>query len=468
MDSKRPLRYDVYMKTYCISTLSSLLGKVIPCLAFFGVVTVLLMPSLQSQETKAPPGWEPLRSVEMSGGLRAFWDVSAPFSHQNEAFRHGFSPVLLLSDYSDYPGKHKRNITNFLQQQHPTNNPWNQPGFFEEIVRQNIGLLDREDNVRKTASSIFVHDIEFEFEQDIAKAWADPVVKKASGAKTLEEFEEVYLAKWAEWLWLPCKWGKEAMPELPAGLYGPQPFRRDFWGIAGKDAKQIDGTHKLDGKLWKYIDPHVDFYVASIYLFYDGPGSPYYIASNIEENVNRTRQYGNKPVYAYSWLRYHPSNKKLDGKELAPWLADAMAVVPYFYGAKGNVLWGWEPKSKDQEIYKNLPVYMESLGRVADLSEKIAKAKPADDDELAHVLWKEKRPLLKRLQVKGSANEWIDEWIVLAVNPWQAEDESSEMEITCGKKKYTLELQGRHCDIFHIIEGRVNRLQVDYSSISPN
>ena len=271
----------------------------------------------------------------MSGGLQAFWDISGAMPHQDEAHRHGFSPVLLLSDYSDYPGKQKRNIFNFLHKQHTTNNPWNRPEYFEEILRQNIGLLKNIRDARTSEASIFVHDIEFDFEQDIAKAWADPVVKKASGAETLEQFEEAYLAKWAEWLWLPCEWGKEDFPNIPAGLYGPQPFRRDFWGIAGKDAKQIDGTHTLDAKLWKYIDPHVDFYVASIYLFYDNPGSLYYIASNVEENVNRTRQYGDKPVYAYSWLRYHESNKELDGKELADWHADAMAVIPISMGQEG-------------------------------------------------------------------------------------------------------------------------------------
>ena len=52
---------------------------------------------------------------------------------------------------------------------------------------------------------------------------------------------------------------------------GPQPFRRDYWGIADKNAAQIDGTHRTDWLLWKYIDPHIDFYIASIYVFYERP-----------------------------------------------------------------------------------------------------------------------------------------------------------------------------------------------------
>ena len=133
-----------------------------------------------------------------------------------------------------------------------------------------------------------------------------------------------------------------------------------------------------------------------------------------------------------------------------------MAVVPYFYGAKGNVLWGWEPQSKGKTLYGNLPIYTDSLGRIADLSEKNAKALPATDDEPAHVSWNEKRPLLKLRQVSDN------EWIVLAMNPWQAEDANSESEVTCGSKKFTIKLQGRHCDIFHFTGDDVKRLQVDY------
>lgn len=423
---------------------------------------VILGSGVRNVHAEALPsaqGWDNIRSVKMSGGLRAFWDVGGAAAHLPEALKRGFDPVNLLGDYSDYPGKQKRNINDYVHRQRPAKNPWDMPDFFEEIVRQNVELIVNKPDLRSDATSIFVHDIEFEFEQDMAKAWADPAAKKASGAQNLEEFQQAYLAKWAEWFWLPCKWGKEALPDLPAGLYGPQPFRRDYWGIAGKDAGQIDGTHALDAEFWKHIDPHVDFYVASVYVFYEQPGSVFYIASNVEENFQRTRQYGDKPVYAYSWLRYHPSNKEIGGRELAPWLADATAVIPYFFGARGNVLWGWEPQSKGKKLYGNLSVYTDSLGRVADLAAKIASAKPAVDDVAAHVLWREKRPLVKRLKVDGAAEEWI----VLAMDPWQGEDAKKAIEIICGGRKILLELQGRHCDIFHIVDGEVKRLQTDYS-----
>jgi hypothetical protein len=174
-----------------------------------------------------------------------------------------------------------------------------------------------------------------------------------------------------------------------------------------------------------------------------------YIAANVEENYQRTRRYGNKPVYAYEWLRYHNSNQKLTGRELASYLVEAMAVVPYFCGARGVVVWGWEPGRKGQ-YYANLPLFAESLGRISDLSERLTKAELVID-EPAHVLWKERRPLVRKSKLSD------DEWIVLAVNPWQADDAQGKATIPCGTQAVELPLLGRHTGIFAVCGGRVTK-----------
>lgn len=415
-------------------------------------LTALLLAPLAVQaqpadtgSTAPPPSWDQIRRVPMSGGLRAFWNVGGgdKATNDREAAAHGFEMVDLLSTYSDYPGRQKENIQKSLHTNR--NNPWQKPEFFERIVKRNI-------EQRGNQGAIFVHDIEFGFEEDIDKAWADPVVRAASKATTREQFVGAYLREWASWFALPCRWAKERFPGTPVGIYGPQPFRRDYWGIAGKSATQIDGTHHSDAELWQHIDPFIDYYIASIYVFYDNPDSVYYMAANVEENVERTRRYGNKPLYAYEWLRYHNSNKKLAGQEVAPWLVEAMAVLPYFCGARGVALWGYEPKRKGQ-YYHTLPVFMTSLGRVSDLSAKIANAKLMAD-EPAHVLWKAKRPLVRRLHVAAG------EWIVMAVNPWQAEEARSTVTLDCDGKPIELSIAGRHTEIYHIQSGRVARLQV--------
>lgn len=391
------------------------------------------------QTSGAPPDWSQIRSVPMQGDLKAFWNVGGGDVQYNnrEAVAHGFRLVNLVNTYADYPGKQKENINHALKDNRT--NPWKKPDFFERIIRRNIAQASGQ-------GEIMVQDIEFPFEEDLDKAWQDAEARAASGAKTKEQFAQAYLKEWATWFWLPCHWTKQDRPGMPVGLYGVQPFRRDYWGVAGKSAQQIDGTHRSDAQLWQYIDPNVDFYVASVYVFYDDPGSVYYIAANVEENYQRSRRYGNKPLYAYEWLRYHDSNKKLAGQELAPYLVEAMAVIPYFCGAKGVVVWGWEPRRKGQ-YYQTLPVFADSLGRVSDLSEKLSKAELVID-EPAHVLWKEKRPLVRKFKLSQ------DEWAVLAVNPWQAESAKSTVRVSCGTRSVQLPLDGRHTGIFVVEGGR--------------
>lgn len=391
----------------------------------------------------SPPSWEQIRHVPMSGGLRAFWNVAGGDNPTNyrEAAAHGFEMVDLLNTYSDYPGRQKENIRTTIDAH--ASNPWQKPDFFERIIRRNI-------ENRGNKASIFVHDIEFTFEEDIDKAWNDPAARAASKATSREQFADAYLREWATWFTLPCQWTKERFPGTPIGIYGPQPFRRDYFGIAGKTAQQIDGTHHSDAELWQHIDASVDYYIASIYVFYEKPDSLYYMAANVEENVERTRRYGSKPLYAYEWLRYHNSNKKLAGQEVSPWLAEAMAVLPYFCGARGLAVWGSEPKRKGQ-YYQVLPVFMNSLGRISDLSGKLAGAKLMAD-EPAHVLWKSKRPFVRRMRVSA------DEWIILAVNPWQSDEAKSTIEVPLENSRITVETRGRHSEIFHCTSAGVKRL----------
>lgn len=409
-----------------------------------GTMIVSFAASSPAEEPATLTPWEQLPKLALKGGLRVFWNVGGAERAKNdaEAVAHGFELITLVNTYSDYPGKQRENINTFLQSNR--SNPWQKPEFFERIIRRNTASAGN-------AGALFVHDIEFPFEEDLDRAWADPAARAASGATDREQFAKAYYRQWASWFALPCQWAKEQYPRTPVGLYGPQPFRRDYWGIAGKTAQQIDGTHRSDAELWQHIAPAVDFSIASVYLFYDDPGSIYYLASNVEENRQRLKQMGNKPLYAYEWLRYHDSNQKLRGQELAPYLVEAMAVLPYFCGADGVALWGFEPKGTGP-YYQRLPLFMESLGRLNGISARLASAKPLDD-EPAHVLWKERRPLVRRLQTRQG------ECLVLAVNPWQAADAVSTIKVRCGPREVSLELRGRHTEIYSVVGGKARRVE---------
>jgi hypothetical protein len=50
--------------------------------------------------------------------------------------------------------------------------------------------------------------------------------------------------------------------------------------------------------------------------------------------------------------------------------------------------------------------------------------------------------------------------------PGNSKDAKAAIEIDCGERKFRLELQIRHCDIFNITEGKVNGLRVDFCKAS--
>jgi hypothetical protein len=403
------------------------------------LLLLLLGTAAAGADTNSLPTWDSLPAFAMRGGLRAFWNVGGKDRGANDqaAAAHGFEQVALLNTYSDYPGRQSEKIV-------PNGkNPWNKPAFFERIVRRNIG--------EAKPRAIFVHDIEFPFEENTEALWQEADLRALARAASPQAFRDAYYREWATWFTLPCRWAKEKFPDVPVGIYGPQPFRRDYWGLSGKSAQQIDGTHKTDGELWGHIAPAVDFCVASIYCFYDTPGSVYYMGANIEENVQRMSPFGAKPVYAYLWLRYHDSNAKLKGQEVADYLAEAMAILPYFCGARGTVLWGWEPKGQGP-YYRTLPLFLRSLKRVADLSDTIARAQPADDEPV-HAAWKEKRPLLRKLRVSDA------EWLVLAIDPWQPDAETRTLTTRCGAAEVSLALRGKHTELFRVVDGKASRAE---------
>jgi hypothetical protein len=140
-------------------------------------------------------------------------------------------------------------------------------------------------------------------------------------------------------------------------------------------------------------------------------------------------------------------------RELPDYLVEAAAVLPFFTGAKGVVLWGYEPKNVGQP-YHNLPVFINSLGRVADLSAKIAKAKLVIDRP-ARELWRDKKPLIRKFRV--SKNEWI----LLATNPWQSQQDKIVVSTDCGSRSVKLEIRGKHTEIYHLQSSSLKRISAN-------
>ena len=120
-------------------------------------------PDVPHQASPVLPTWAQVRSVPMRGDFKAFWNVGGGDVEYNnrEAVAHGFRLVILLNTYADYPGNQKENIAN--AQRGNRTNPWKKPDYFERIIRRNTAQARRD-------GEILVHDIEFDFAEDIDKA----------------------------------------------------------------------------------------------------------------------------------------------------------------------------------------------------------------------------------------------------------------------------------------------------------
>lgn len=397
--------------------------------------TALLATQKVSISQTIPPSWDSIRKIDMKGNLKVFWNVVGGDNRANQlqARQHGLEIASGMNSYADYPGKQKESILSYIGEKYI--NPWVKPPFFEKIVKRNIKNAGH--------SNLFYHDLEFQLEKDVSKLWRDSNLRKLSKATNFNNFVESYYQEWATWYSLPCKWSKELYPNEPIGIYGPQVFNREYWGFL--QPLQLEQSHSHDLKLWKHIDPYVDYYASSAYIVKDSPDSIYYMAANVEQNYLRSRKFSNKPLYDFQMLKLHSLKK-----ELPDYIVAAAAVIPFFAGAKGIILHGWEPKSKGQ-YYHNLPIFMDSLGRVADLSAKIDRAqliidRPADE------LWRRKLPLVRKLKVSTS------EWIIMAVFPWQNDEDRKIVTVNCGKRAVKLEIFGKGTEIYHLQRNNLERI----------
>ena len=117
-------------------------GLLIVLLFQLGVLTASVWAAEGSQADSSAsteiPAWSQVRSVQMQGDWKVFWNVGGgDIAYNNrEALAHGFRLVNLLNTYADYPGKQKENISHALKDNHT--NPWKKPDYFERIIRRNI------------------------------------------------------------------------------------------------------------------------------------------------------------------------------------------------------------------------------------------------------------------------------------------------------------------------------------------
>jgi hypothetical protein len=402
-------------------------------------------PGAEDVAATTPPQWDTIPTVAMKGDLKAFWSVYGGDRDYNvrNSTQKGWQPSIFINTFRKDESGPSKDIVGSTD----LSNPWQKPAFFEEVVRLNAAHYKH--------PPFIYHDIELAINRDTDKLWENPKLRDLSKAQNKTEFRERYFQEWATWHTSPLRWSKQINPKATIGLYGPQVFNRDYWKLSTATREQVAAMHQEAALLWKHIDPFVDYYIADVYYFYDQPDSVYYLAANVEENYLGSLQYAApnqppKPLYTFSRLRYtEGGNRLIQDKQIYPYLAEAAAVVPYFTGAKGVTLWGWEPNTKGQPYY-NLPAFTRGLTRVAKVSAQLSQAKLVIDQP-AYRLWQQKAPLVRKMQVSNT------EWLVMAIDPWQAEDKSRDLSVNLNNQTFTLNVKGKTPEIYHIQNSKVTR-----------
>ena len=400
-------------------------------------------PGAEDEAMTTPPPWQAMPTVVLKGDLKAFWSVYGGDRDYNvsNSIKKGWQPSIFINTFTKDESGPSKDIVGSTD----LSNPWQKPAFFEEVVRRNTAHYKH--------PPFIYHDIELSINRDTNKLWENPQLRALSKAKNKAEFSDRYFQEWATWHSLPLRWVREINPKATIGLYGLQLFSRDYWKLASATPAQVAAMHRESEQLWQHIDPFVDYYIADVYYFYDQPDSVYYLAANVEENYLGSLKYAApnqppKPLYTFSRLRYTiGGNRLIQDKQIYPYLAEAAAVVPYFTGAKGVTIWGWEPNTKGQPYY-NLPAFMRGLQRVAKVSEQLSKAKLVIDQP-AYLLWQQKAPLVRKMQVSKT------EWLVMLIDPWQAEDKNRDLSVNLNNQTFVLNVKGKTPEIYHIQNAKV-------------
>ncbi len=137
----------------------------------------------------------------------------------------------------------------------------------------------------------------------------------------------------------------EILPDATFGYYGLLPCR-DYWSVVGGNPAKMRAWQACNAALDR-IGERVDVIFPSVYTFYnDQNGWDKFAAAQLEA----ARRY-HKPVYAFLWPEFHPSNAALGGKNIpaAFWRHELEFCKAH---ADGIVIWGgWKEQWDEQAAW---------------------------------------------------------------------------------------------------------------------
>ena len=180
------------------------------------------------------------------------------------------------------------------------------------------------------------------------------------------------------------------------------------------------------------------FMTPSAYFYYDYP-HPFageylsYLLFQIEAN----RAWTNKDQMVFVWGKYS-FNKEFVLKNIKPWMAESMAIFPFFAGAKG--LWLWEDPTITESDMSNYEYFTKGLYRLSKFKNMFV-----GDNKLIETISAREYNETKKPIWRGVLKE--NKLLVVAHNP-NAKSETEEVKVLVSYANFSKEIILKGYEIF--------------------
>lgn len=193
----------------------------------------------------------------------------------------------------------------------------------------------------------------------------------------------------------------------------------------------------------------LDYIMPTTYYNYDYPSNlaGYYL-SYLLFQIEVNKAWTNKEIIPFVWLRYN-SGAEFFKKPIKPWMAEASAIFPFFFGAKG--VWLWEDPTdnlSDQDL-ANYEYFNKGLYRLSRFKDYFQKDYETTPKISSRELFVNQSPIWKGIIKDNSI-------LIVAHNPF-ASDENAETKIVINYNNLSKEITLKGYEI-HLCEYKLDEV----------
>jgi hypothetical protein len=411
-------------------------------------------------KTSAPnAGINWLQFPEFELPFKVVYGGSSRYANPNLMFKRGFTHLSNPNFLKQIPEKNRAFIYYGVSTSNPPQ-PWM---FFKSPFLNDLAVQERQWSqdvnrmIEETgggdriAADIFVFDIETQLKSDDSilvlknTNLVSEELKKLSNQQFIEQYKRGIQDLYGKAMKYTIEKGKINTANISS--YSDAPILNTFINIQGRSWN----SWKTDKTAINYVCYDFDknqvggvpyntqsFITPSAYFYYDYPhpfASEYlsYLLFQIEAN----RAWSNKDQMVFVWGKYS-FNKDFVLKNIKPWMAESMAIFPFFAGAKG--IWLWDDPTQTEADMSNYEIFTKGLYRLSKFKSVFEGDYKLIENISARDYNENKLPIWR-----GVLNG--NKLLIAAQNP-NAKSESEEVTVQINHENFNREIVLRGYEIF--------------------